>query len=274
MARTARKRSISNIYHVMLRGNNRQVIFEDDEDRSRFMAILRRCKEVSGFRLHAFVLMSNHVHLLIEPAGEPLDMVFRRICTRYAFWFNWKYDRTGHLFQGRFRSEAVETDLYFMTVLRYILQNPMKAGLENIPGTYRWSSYLAYKKGIGAITDTEFATELFGGRETLVRYLILDNEDSVMDEESFDFRLTDTEAARIMRRVTQCTSVSAFQQLDPAVQKEYARMLYQEQLSMGQIARLTGMSKPTVFRTIRKNNPLPDEEPAPEPVLRESSLPW
>ena len=270
MARTARQLSKSNIYHVMLRGINRQNIFEDDEDRGYFMSVLRRCKELSGFRLHAFALMSNHVHLLIEPGNESLETVFRRIGTRYAVWFNRKYERAGHLFQNRYISENVETDLYFLTVLRYILQNPAKAGLESRPGTYRWSSYLAYQKGAGAITDTEYATSLFGSRETLVQYLLQDNEDNVMDEEDFDWRLRDDTAKEIVLRITQCDSIAAFQQLDPDVQKEYARRLYQERLSMGQIARLTGMSKPTVFRAIRKQQ---QEDVGDDvPVLRESSF--
>ncbi len=256
----------------MLRGVNRQNIFMDDEDRSCFMGVLRRCKELSGFRLHAFALMSNHVHLLIEPGNESLGTIFRRVGTRYAVWFNRKYERTGHLFQNRYISENVETDLYFMTVLRYILQNPMKAGLEKKPGTYRWSSYLAYQKGVGAITDTEYTTMLFGGRETLVRYLIQENDDHVMDEENYDWRLRDDAAKETVLRITQCDSVFAFQQLDPNRQKEYARMLYQESLSMGQIARLTGMSKPTVFRAIRKQQPEDDGDDIP--VLRESSFPW
>ena len=73
--RHARAKSISNIYHVMLRGINRQKIFEDNEDRYYFMDSVRRCKEISGFRLHAFCLMTNHVHLLIEPAEEPVEQV-------------------------------------------------------------------------------------------------------------------------------------------------------------------------------------------------------
>ena len=169
MPRTARKTSRSNIYHVMLRGINRQDIFEDDEDRLQFMSILFRCKEISGFRLHAFVLMSNHIHLLLEPAGESLDMVFRRIGTRYAVWYNRKYQRAGHLFQDRFRSENVETEQYYQTVLRYILQNPMKAGMEKRPGSYRWSSYLAYEKGKSLLTDTQYALEIFGSREKLLK---------------------------------------------------------------------------------------------------------
>ena len=134
MPREARKLSGSNIYHVMLRGINRQDIFEDDSDRRHFMFVLKECKEISGFRLHAFVLMSNHIHVLIEPADEPLDTVISRIGIRYAVWYNRKYQRAGHLFQDRFRSENVETDQYYMTVFRYILRNPAKEGREARPG--------------------------------------------------------------------------------------------------------------------------------------------
>ena len=134
MARQARKLSRTNIYHVMLRGINRQTIFEDNEDMNYFLSEVKRCKDISDFRLYAFCLMSNHVHLLLE---TNLDMIFRRLGSRYAGWYNRKYGRVGHLFQDRYRSENVETEQYFMTVLRYILQNPMKAGMEKQPGSYR-----------------------------------------------------------------------------------------------------------------------------------------
>lgn len=250
MPRTARKLSSTNIYHVMLRGINRQNIFEEDEDRLYFMNTLARCKKISEFRLYAFVLMSNHIHLLIEPVKEPLDLIFRRIGTRYAVWYNHKYQRVGHLFQDRFRSENVETDLYFMTVLRYILQNPMKAGLETNPGTYRWSSYLAYVNGKGTVTDTQFAVDLSGGREELARFLAQDNEDEVMDESSFDRRLKSDLAKEKMAQITQCSSASDFQQLDSSLKKEYVRKMHLEGMSFGQIARLTGTPKATVYRTV------------------------
>ena len=110
----------------MLRGINQQVIFEEDDDRRFFLHTLKKAKEASGFKLYAFCLMTNHVHLLIEPAEEPLEIVFKRIGTRYAGWYNRKYERVGHLFQDRYRSEKVETEQYFLTALRYIIQNPMK----------------------------------------------------------------------------------------------------------------------------------------------------
>ena len=253
MARTARKMSATNIYHVMLRGINRQDIFEEDEDRYYFMTVLSQCKKISGFRLHAFVLMSNHIHLLIEPSDETLDMVFRRVSTRYAMWYNRKYQRAGHLFQDRFRSEEVETEQYYKTVLRYILQNPMKAGLESQPGNYQWSSYRAYEKGKGILTDTEFAFDVFGNRENLIGFVSEDNSDSVMDEEDYDWRLRDDAAKEIMRRISHCSSAPEFQLLSLAERKDYVRKLYTEGLSMGQIARLTGMAKTTIFRSVNKD---------------------
>lgn len=272
MPRIARKKSCSNIYHVMVRGINRQNIFEDDDDRLCFMKILSHCKDISGFRLYAFVLMSNHIHLLIEPAGEPLNTVFARIETRYAMWYNRKYNRTGYLFQNRFRSEAVETDQYFMTVLRYILQNPMKAGIESRLGTYRWSSYLAYEKGNGSITDTQYALDLFGSQKTLMEFLGLDNDDTVMDDVDFDRRLQDNQIREIMYRISQCESAAAYQALDPHLRKEYAAKMFQSGVSLSQIARFTGMPKTTVYRVVQALKAEEAEDEKEYAVLRESDL--
>ena len=273
MPRTARKASLSNIYHVMMRGVNRQAIFENDGDRLHFMSVLKECKEISGFRLHAFCLMPNHLHFLIEPAGEPLDLVFRRIGIRYAVWYNRKHQRAGHLFQDRFRSENVENDLYYMTVLRYILQNPMKAGLEPRLGTYRWSSYPAYAKGTGSITDTQYATELFGTRESLIDFVRMGNEDIVMDETDPEWPLQDDDAKKIMEQITGCSATEEFRRLDRQLRNEYIRRMYAEKLSIGQIARLAGFSKSTVHEAVR-DHPDTDESGEGEALLlREEDLP-
>ena len=265
--------SISNIYHVMMRGVNRQPIFENDGDRLHFMSVLKECKEISGFRLHAFCLMPNHLHFLIEPAGEPLDLVFRRIGVRYAVWYNRKHQRAGHLFQDRFRSENVENDLYYMTVLRYILQNPMKAGLEPHLGTYRWSSYPAYAKGTGSITDTQYATELFGTRESLIDFVRMGNEDIVMDETDPEWPLQDDDAKKIMEQITGCSATEEFRRLDRQLRNEYIRRMYAEKLSIGQIARLAGFSKSTVHEAVR-DHPDTDESGEEEVLLlREEDLP-
>jgi len=260
MPRQARKESRSNIYHVMLRGINRQVIFEDNQDRYYFMTVLKKYREVSLFNLHAFCLMPNHVHLLIEPTEEPLETIFKRIGVSYAGWYNKKYERVGHLFQDRFRSENVETDQYYMTALRYIIQNPVKAGIVDHPGKYPWSSYRAYEIGKGSLTDTQYALNLFGSRENLVSFLTQAHDDIVMDEEQFDKRLRGDLEKEIMLRITRCDSVAAFQQLDRSLQEEYICELYQEQLSGAHIAALTGVPRSSVYRIIKASRPIPDAD--------------
>ena len=245
MPRQARKLSSTNIYHVMLRGINRQTIFESEEDRNVFLSELGRCKEISGFKLYAFCLMSNHVHLLMETKEEPLSLILRRIGIRYAGWYNRKYDRVGHLFQDRFRSENVETEQYFLTALRYIIQNPMKGGLEKCPGTYRWSSYLAYVKGKGSITDTQYAVDMVGDRAKLIEYLCKPNDDTVMDMDTIESNRTisDDQAKKMMAEFAHCSTISDFQRLEDADQRQVIREMYEQRMSIRQISRLTGRSR-------------------------------
>ena len=129
MPRKARIESKSGIYHIMLRGINRQQIFEDDEDFEKFLWVMKDVKQLSRFKLYGYCLMGNHIHLLLKPENEPLELIFRRIGSKYVYWYNLKYQRTGHLFQDRFKSEPVNDEKYLMTVLRYIHQNPTKAKL-------------------------------------------------------------------------------------------------------------------------------------------------
>ena len=113
----------------MLRGINRQTIFEDDEDREIFTDTVNAFRGENNYKVYTYCLMDNHVHLLLHKRNDSVSTAVKRIASRYVYWFNKKYDRSGHLFQGRFKSEVVEDDRYFLTVLRYIFQNPLKAVL-------------------------------------------------------------------------------------------------------------------------------------------------
>ena len=154
MARQARELSGTGIYHVMLRGINRQNIFYDDEDYQRFVQVLFQMvfpiDELTGKPLpahclfYAYCIMSNHVHLLVRESSESLASVIKRIAVTYAQYFNKKYTRYGHLFQDRFRSEPVNDSAYFFTLLQYIHQNPVAAGLSRNVASYRWSSWSVY----------------------------------------------------------------------------------------------------------------------------------
>src|SRR5699024_6218007 len=124
MVRKPRRKSQTGIYHIMLRGINRQTIFEDDEDRIRLLSTIKRYKEKSNFKLYGYCLMNNHIHLLMQEVDETISQTIKRVSASYVYWYNNKYSRCGHLFQERFKSENVETANYFITVLRYIHQNP------------------------------------------------------------------------------------------------------------------------------------------------------
>ena len=129
MPREARKISQNETYHIMLRGINQQQIFEDEEDYQKFIEIIKSYQAICEYKVFAYCLMGNHIHFLMEFGKESIGQVFKRIGSKYVYWYNIKYQRKGHLFQDRFKSEPVDDDAYFLTVNRYIHQNPVKAGL-------------------------------------------------------------------------------------------------------------------------------------------------
>jgi len=160
MPRQARVLSRSKVYHIMLRGNDRQKIFLDEDDKNKIIAILSDKKRNEAFFIYAFCVMDNHIHLIIKEGGDGLSRAMKRIATSYAFHFNKKYRRIGHVFQDRYKSENIEDDSYLLSAIRYIHQNPLKAGLSSIDG-YCWSSYGEYISGKARVTDTLEVLQMF-----------------------------------------------------------------------------------------------------------------
>ena len=250
MPRQARKHSESGIYHVMLRGINQQQIFEDTEDCDKFIQILQESKAVSDFKIFAYCLMSNHIHLLIKFEKEPIEQVFKRIGARYVYWFNVKYQRVGHLFQDRFKSEPVENDEYFLTVLRYIHQNPVKAGICKKVEDYKYSSYQEYITKPWLV-DTDFTFNMISKSE-FVRYNNEANFDKCLEiEDTPKIRVTDEQAKRIIKKVSNCENSAEFQKLDSISRDEYIASFKQNGLSIRQISRLTGISKGLVEKCLK-----------------------
>ncbi len=232
----------------MIRGINRQTIFEEDADFEKFLQILSTCKEISRFRLIGYALLSNHVHLLLIIEQESLASVMRRIATRYAVYFNTKYERCGHLFQDRYRSEPVNDDRRLLGVLRYILQNPQKAGLEKGFGHYRWSSYHDYmrKDCSQSLTDTATALGMLspdvGRQATLFKeFLKASNTETHMDDED-KRRPSDRECKEMIKSACGVDTTAGFQALLEEERTVVIGMLKAEGASIRQIARLTGMS--------------------------------
>jgi REP element-mobilizing transposase RayT len=133
------------IYHVMARGNARQDIVHDDDDRRRLLADLEWTVGRAGWELVSFVVMSNHLHLLVKTPRPNLARGMQLFLSRYALWSGRRRQRAGHLFQGRYRAEMIEDESYYWTVSRYIHLNPIRAGLVERPEQWEWSSYPGYR---------------------------------------------------------------------------------------------------------------------------------
>ncbi|MDD3841013.1 MAG: transposase [Clostridia bacterium] len=245
MPRKVREKSSTGIYHVMLRGINGQTIFKCNEDYEDLIQTLKEYKRKSGYEIYAYCLMSNHIHLLIKEIKEDLEIVFRRIGARYVYWYNWRYKRSGPLFQGRYKSEVVEDDQYFLTVMRYIHQNPIKAGIEKDIARYPWSSYNEYlgKKGI---CDTEFALSLFSHNEKRAISLFKEFNIQENDDECLEYkgpvRLNDEEATKMIIRIAGVQRPRQVQDFEKGKRNEVIKKLKDSGLSIRQIERLTGIS--------------------------------
>ena len=246
MPRQARRKSESGIYHIMLRGINRQVIFEDEEDSFKFLETLKNYKAISGYKVFAYCLMSNHVHLLLKVEKEDIDLIVKRIASSYVYWYNWKYKRKGHLFQDRFKSEPVEDNSYFLAVIRYIHQNPIKAGLSKKIDGYKFSSYNEYIKTT-VMVDTDFCFAMVD-REQFIDFNAEYAEDICLEMEEDNFRLTDDEAKEIIQKISKCRTITEFQKLSIDKRDKYLKALRNQGLSIRQISRLTGVG----FNIVRK----------------------
>ncbi len=143
MARPLRVEYPGAVYHVTARGNARMPIFEDDRDRTDFLKLIKEALERFKWHCHAYCLMTNHYHLLVETIQGNLSLGMRHINGVYTQRYNRTYSRVGHLFQGRFKSVVVDRDAYLLELCRYVVLNPVRAGMVERPEEYTWSSYRA-----------------------------------------------------------------------------------------------------------------------------------
>ena len=245
MPRGPRKLSNTGIYHVMLRGADRRVIFQDDQDNYVFLKKLLQVKQVSPFALYAYCLMGNHVHLLMEERDEPLQTVFKRLGVAYVNYYNQKYELHGHLFQDRFKSEAVETDAYFLDVLRYICQNPVKAGLVTNPFNYNWLGCSSINHSDPLLDSISEYTDM---SMTALLDFVLHPCDSGHIEDTGYKRLTDKEAITRICKTCNCTNVLEIGAWPVPVQKIAIKKLLKTGISIRQLSRLTGISKTLIER--------------------------
>ena len=238
------------MYHIMLRGINRQTIFEDDQDRMKFLEVLKKYKKIGYFQLYSYCLMDNHIHLLIKES-EDISTIVKRISSSYVYWYNLKYERCGHLFQERFKSENVDSMRYFLTVLRYIHQNPLKARISTSIYDFEWTSVHEYV-GKATIVDADYPLHFFSSDQKQALILFKDymekpNDDQCL-EDIIKVRLADDEVKKYLFElgVANITSLQHFEKEGRDLILSELKETYG--VSLRQIARVTGISKSVIQR--------------------------
>ncbi len=189
MPRQRRKLGESKTYHIMIRGNERKNLFIDNEDKVRFLDTLYEKNKEKNYEVLAYCIMDNHVHLLIDEGRDEIARIMKRINVSYAYYFNKKYKRVGHLFQDRFKSEVIDSDSYLLSAARYIHRNPVKAAITSEAAQYEWSSYNSYVRQntyLNSIVHKGVILELFSqdrqrAIELFIEYTNKDSEDQFIE---------------------------------------------------------------------------------------------
>lgn len=240
MARQARTTSETGYYHVIVRGIGKQIIFEDNQDYNYYLAALEKYSRETSITVCAYCLMSNHTHLLILDKQKNISTMMKKLGVSYSYYFNQKYERSGHLFQDRFKSEAIMTDRQLLRTFGYILNNPVKAGIckaENYP----WSSYHNYGSE-DSFVDTSYLEALIGGQDYYAEVIeIMGHFDN--EPEQFEVIRNDRWAKDMVREVIGTTNGTTLKEKDPIQRNEAIAKLRKRGLSVRQIERLTGVSR-------------------------------
>jgi len=244
--RTARKESTSGIYHVMMRGNNHQDIFKNDMDKKYFIYLLKKYLVKLNLELYAWCLMNNHFHLVIKASKKNLADFIKRVCCSYVPYFNRKYERSGHLFQDRYKSEPIETDQYFMGAIRYVHNNPEKANIC-ARNTYKWSSYREYIISRN-ITSTEKLLSMLGGKKSFVEYSKQKDSSEYLENKQ---HIWDNQASKIINLIYKHYKITNLINCKTSLKKQLIDEFLQKGLSISQIVRITHFSRNMISKCLR-----------------------
>lgn len=240
MPRQARQRSLTDVYHVMLRGINRMDIFNEDIDRIMFLHYLKECVKKKHYEILGFCLMNNHVHLLVK--SDELGIYMHKLEVKYALWYNNKYERCGHLFQNRYRSEVVETEDYLFYCLRYILQNPIKAGICRSASEYPWSSYTIYFNSQESFISNSFVKLFFERRSDFDAYM----EQMAEKKDTLEDRIGDQELRQLWVNQLSGHEIATLTKSERS--RLVKEMLKIPGVGIRQLSRITGIDKGIICR--------------------------
>lgn len=234
------------IYHVILRGNNKQIIFESSTDAKAFMTIARKGAPSYDIEILCVCLMSNHVHMLLRDRSldlQGLSAFMRYVTSGYVRIFNKKHNHLGHVFQGRFFSEPVLTEHYYMNAFRYILKNPEKAGIAAY-NTYPWSTYRSFSQNDPSY-HPEFTRSIFENNGVDPEMFLQEpysEKDEIPDIAEYDRRKhSDDWVNALIHHDLKLTSGLEIQQLNKEERNAALKLLHDSGASYAQIRRMTGI---------------------------------
>ena len=242
MPRQPRKISQFGYYHLIAKGNGKQIIFEENKDYIKFLWLLKQYSEETNVKICAYCLMDNHFHLLVYDRNQNFSNFMQKLVGTYAKWFNTKYQRKGHLFEERFTSVPIESEEKLCTIFRYILTNPEKAGI--CPASeYSWSSYRKYGAPTSFV-DTHVLQTLLGSYDKYEEYIAAKYE-----YQPKSFVHDDEWAKSVICETLNIENPSDIKSYDWQRRNEMIRILKEKGLSIRQIERLTGISKSVIQRS-------------------------
>lgn len=215
MARCPRKKSYTKVYHIIIRGINKQDIFLDNQDLRKFRKEIKRVKEKYKFEIYAYAFMSNHIHLIIKDENENLELIMKSLTVSYSNYFNKKYERIGHLFENRFKSHAIEDESYLKNVVRYVHKNLFTNNMDNFKAYHNiYEKYQDYDKNYEMIS-----------------------------------KLQDEDAIKLIRDILKEPNLIKIQHYDKDKRNEViSKILKIEGITKVQIARILGMNRKTISR--------------------------
>ena len=259
MARLARRESPTGYYHVMARGNNRETIFKNAAEKRYFIELLQHTVEDNKIIVVAYCLMDNHVHLLLRSGLQEMSEAFKWINIKFAGRYNHKYERVGHVFQDRFKSEIISTEEYLIQALRYIHNNPVKAKMVLDVSTYEWSSYNSYTGESNVlidVTEKQIILGLFQGSMEQFRAFHLEEDDCEFLEIEEDLeKEREGKAKNIIDKYRQQNRNGEIKELDlgkETSEKVILELIRVSRLPHRRIAELVGVTRGVVHRIAKK----------------------
>ena len=256
MPRSARQISNTKVYHIILRGNDKQDIFYDKQDYEKFKNEVIKAKDKYQCELYAYCLMNNHVHLAIYDKESKISKIIQSISIAYSSYFSKKYEKVGHLFQNRFLSKNIETRAYLLEVVRYIHQNPSKAKIADT-NKYKWSSYQEYIYN-DKIINSKLILSMFGGtkQEAIKNFVFFHSykEEKLNDDLEYEMieKLTDDKLKEKIEKLLKINDVREIRTYNTEIRNEKLKQLKEiKGTTKVQLSRVLGINKKMLERVMK-----------------------